>query len=143
MTSLRPSRLLLAALLAAACAHRVPDDGRVADAAAPPKAAFEAYPAEQVAGVKDPHDYKGKALCQRCHLPDLKLAGDPNALCKQCHSFNHGNHPVDVVQKTPVKDLPLLAGGKVACHTCHDPHQKKDVLRKPFNELCTSCHKGH
>lgn len=124
----------------AACGHRAPEAGR---AAAPPKAAFEVYPLEQIAAVKDPHDFEGKALCQRCHLPDLKLTSAPNALCVECHRFGHGNHPVNVVQKKPVKDLPLLAGGGLACHTCHDPHQKKSVLRKPFDALCTSCHAGH
>ena len=135
---------LAAAILAAvaACAHGA-DDGRVADAAAPPRAAFEVYPLERIAAVKDPHDYNGKALCQRCHLPDLKLTNAPNALCVECHRFGHGNHPVEVVQKTPVKGLPLLAGGKVACHTCHDPHQRKSVLRAPFNDLCRTCHGVH
>ncbi len=140
------SRIALAAALLAAlaaCSHRAPDPGRVADAAAPPKSAFEVYPVAEIAAVKDPHDYKGKALCQRCHSPDLKLTNGPNALCQECHRFNHGNHPVDVVQKAAVKDLPLSEGGKVVCHTCHDPHQKKSVLRKGFNELCTSCHRRH
>lgn len=140
------SRAVLAsAILAvvAACGHRAPDTGRVADAAAPRKADFQVFPAEQIAGVKDPHDFQGKALCQRCHLPDLKLTNAPNALCRECHRFGHGNHPVDVVQKAAVKDLPLLAGGKLACHTCHDPHRKKSVLRKSFDELCSSCHKRH
>ncbi len=123
------------------CAHR--SDGRVADAAAPPRSAFEVYPADQIAGVKDPHEYKGKALCQRCHFPDMKLTAGPNEVCTGCHKFSHGNHPVNVVQKVPVKELPLLAGGKVACHTCHDPHQGKNVLRKPFNDLCASCHTRH
>jgi predicted CXXCH cytochrome family protein len=134
---------VLLAAAAAACTHVAPDDGRVPDAAAPPRAAFEAYPPEQIAGVKDPHDHRGKALCQRCHFPDLKLTDAPNALCRACHSFPHASHPVDVVQRNPAKDLPLLAGGKVACHTCHDPHQKRSVLRKRFNELCLSCHGSH
>ncbi len=140
-----PRAVLASAVLAAlsACGHRAPDAGRVADAAAPPKAAFEVYPLERIAGVKDPHDFEGKALCQRCHLPDLKLTDAPNALCTECHRFGHGNHPVDVVQKKPVTELPLLAGGKVACHTCHDPHRKKSVLRKPFDELCVVCHTAH
>ncbi len=138
------SRIALAGLVLFAlvsCTHG--PTGRVPDAAAPPKAAFEVYPAAQVAGVKDPHDYQGKALCQRCHQPDLKLTNEPNALCRECHRFGHGNHPVDVVQKKPASDLPLLTGGKVACHTCHDPHRKKVVLRKRFDDLCRSCHKGH
>ncbi len=141
------SRVALAALILvalASCTKRSPEtSGRIADAAAPPKAAFEVFPVEQIAGVKDPHDYKGKALCQRCHFPDLKLTNGPDALCGECHKFGHGNHPTNVVQKTAIKDLPLLDGGKVACHTCHDPHRKKSVLRKPFNELCLTCHKKH
>lgn len=140
------SRLALAAVLLAAvssCAGRAVEVGRVADAAAPPKTAFEVYPVAQIAGVKDPHEYRGKALCQRCHLADLQLTNAPNALCAECHRFGHGNHPVDVVQKAAAKGLPLLAGGRVACHTCHDPHRKKSALRKPFNELCTSCHEAH
>jgi len=144
MTILTPRvATLLAAAALASCAHRPPPDGRVADAAAPPKPAFEVYPAEEVAAQKSPHLYKGKALCQRCHLPDLKLTKGPNALCQECHRFGHRNHPVEVVQKTPAGDLPLLAGGKVACHTCHDPHQQKSVLRKPFNALCRTCHQQH
>jgi len=110
---------------------------------APAKPLFEPYPLVEIANVRDPHDFRGKALCQRCHFPDGRLTEAPNALCASCHRFGHGNHPVDVVQKTKTTDLPLLAGGGVACHTCHDPHQKKSVLRKPFNELCTSCHGRH
>ncbi|HEX9399008.1 MAG TPA: cytochrome c3 family protein [Anaeromyxobacter sp.] len=150
MTTLRPRLAVLAAAAAlASCAHRAATnaptaDGRVADVAAPPKAAFEVYPPEEIAALKSPHLYKGKALCQRCHLPDLKLTNGPNALCRECHRFGHGNHPVEVAQKTAMAgDLPLLTGGKLACHTCHDPHQQKPVLRKPFDDLCQTCHKRH
>ncbi len=140
------TRLALAALLAAAsgCAHRAADEGRVPDTAAPPRAAFEVYPVDQIVGVKDPHDFRGKPLCQRCHYPDLKLTNGANAHCLECHRLGHGSHPVDVVQKPPVpKDLPLLPGGKLACSTCHDPHRKGRVLRKEFNDLCRSCHRRH
>lgn len=141
MTRSRAAVAVLAAVTAVtACGHRAPG---AADAAAPPKAAFVVYPPDRIAGVKDPHDHQGKALCQRCHLPDLGLTNAPNALCTECHRFGHGNHPVDVVQRQPVEDLPLLAGGALACHTCHDPHQKRSVLRKPFDALCKSCHAGH
>lgn len=134
--------LALAAALSA-CAGAPKEPGRVADAAAPPRSAFELYPAADVAGLKSPHLYKGKPLCQRCHAPDLKLVDGSNALCRACHRFGHGNHPVDVDQKTDAGGLPLLAGGKLACHTCHDPHRAKVPLRKPFNDLCVACHKGH
>lgn len=137
--------LAAAAALAglAACAGAPGPGGRVPDAAAPPRSAFEEYPAAEVAGVKDPHLYRGKPLCQRCHAPSLELTAEPNALCTECHRFTHGNHPVNVVQRTPAGSLPLLAGGKVACHTCHDPHRTKPSLRKPFNQLCKDCHRGH
>jgi predicted CXXCH cytochrome family protein len=112
-----------------------------------PQVEFTPYPEAQVAAVRNPHDYQGKPLCQRCHLPgDGRLASGAISLCVSCHAFGHANHPVDVVQKTPAGDLPLLAGGKVACHTCHDPHDLKRHragLRLGFSELCLRCHQGH
>jgi predicted CXXCH cytochrome family protein len=138
-----PKRLPIAVLVlvvCASCARR--NDGRVADASAPARTAFDVYPVEELIGVKDPHAFRGKALCQRCHYPDLKLTNAPNALCLECHRFSHRNHPVDVVQKAPAEGLPLLPGGRLACHTCHDPHQKT-VLRKEFTDLCTTCHRRH
>ncbi len=135
----RRSRVALAAtLLAAACAPR-PHTGTAAPAAAPGPL-FTPYPAAEVAALKSPHQYRGKPLCQRCHFPDGRLTADANGLCRECHRLGHGNHPVDVVQRTPEPDLPLLSGGKVACHTCHDPHAAKSALRKPFNDLCLTCH---
>jgi predicted CXXCH cytochrome family protein len=134
----RPVALALAAALAAACAGtRAP--------AAPPKAPgaekFVRYPADEVAGVADPHDYRGGPLCQRCHAEDGRLLAEPDALCGECHRSAHGSHPVGVHQPTPAAGLPLAAGGRVACHTCHDPHRKAGALRKPFDDLCVSCHR--
>jgi predicted CXXCH cytochrome family protein len=146
--ALRRSALAAAALAAlAACASRprtaAERPAAAAAPAAPAKPLFEPYPAAEVAALRSPHDYKGKPLCQRCHAPDGKLTAEPSALCAGCHALDHGNHPVNVVQRPPPDDLPLLAEGKVACHTCHDPHQRKSALRKPFDALCTSCHKRH
>lgn len=144
-SALGPAVLVATALTAvlAACAGAPKEPGRVSDAAAPPRSAFEVYPAAEVASLKSPHLYKGRPLCQGCHGPDLKLVSEPGALCTGCHRLGHGNHPVDVVQKASSGSLPLLAGGKVACHTCHDPHQAKSPLREPFDALCVSCHRGH
>lgn len=145
----RRRRTLLATVTAgalaglAACAGRAVGPQRVADAAAPPRTAFQVYPAAEIAGVRSPHDFRGKALCQRCHAPDLRLTNAPNALCRECHDVGHRSHPVEVVQKTSSGALPLLDGGKLACHSCHDPHQKRSVLRRPFNQLCKECHRGH
>ncbi len=140
---------LLAALVLAAATGCAPRVAATASAPPPPaKRLFEPYPPERVAGVRNPHDYEGKPLCQRCHVPTGEIVtNDPVALCSGCHAFDtHHNsrhsHPVNVVQKTAV-DLPLRPGGKVACHTCHDPHRAKGSLRKPFNDLCVGCHQGH
>ena len=41
--------------------------------------------------------------------------------------------------------LPLV-GGKVVCHTCHDPHdtrRERYGLWKELNALCRDCHKRH
>ena len=133
--------LAFVSALAASAAGAAPP--RTPDPAAPPATAWIVYPEAEVAAVKDPHQFRGGPLCQRCHRPDLTLSAEPSALCRQCHTFRHGNHPVDVVQKAPAAGLPLLEGGKVACHSCHDPHRPKAPLRRPFNELCLSCHSRH
>lgn len=113
----------------------------------PPPPPWVAYPEAQVAKVEDPHNYLGAPLCQRCHTgPDGKLKQDPIATCKACHPQRHGNHPVDLVHKTPSPDLPYGPGGRIVCHTCHDEHRlrfQKKGLRLPFNELCLKCHQVH
>ncbi len=113
------------------------------------RARFVVYPAAEVAGVRNPHAYRGRPLCQACHPHrDERLADDPVRLCTRCHTFDHTrSHPVDVVQRDAqdVK-LPLGAGGRVLCHTCHADHdlgQFKHGLRLPFSDLCLQCHRGH
>jgi len=115
-----------------------------------PAEAWVTYPDFEVKAVKNIHSYRGKPVCQACHVArTAQLKGNEAALCQGCHKFHHGNHPVDVVQKVPPPsqiDLPLAAGAKVACHTCHFHHDVKKAangLRKPFTPLCTTCHKGH
>ncbi len=105
------------------------------------------YPTAEVVNVRNVHDYKGKPLCQACHLErDARIKADPVVLCQRCHTFGHGNHPVRVAAKKAVSDLPLWAKDQVVCHTCHDPHdvrRRKGGLRLAFNELCDRCHPGH
>ncbi len=130
MTRLREVLPAAALLLAAGCV----------------KPAFVPYPDAEVAGAKNPHEFRGKPLCQGCHQPGrAALKDDPVKLCRACHSFHGGNHPVEVVQRQPAEGIPLLAGGRVACHSCHDPHDWKRNprgLRYPTNELCARCHSG-
>jgi predicted CXXCH cytochrome family protein len=108
------------------------------------KPAYVPYSDAEVAGVKSPHEFRGKPLCQACHQPGrAELKNDPVKLCQGCHSFHGGNHPIEVVQRSPAQGIPLLAGGRVACHSCHDPHDWKrnaKGLRFPADELCVHCH---
>jgi predicted CXXCH cytochrome family protein len=136
-----PCRAAAALLLAAACGHAPGAPQRPASVTTAGRAAlFEPLPDAEVAGVKDVHRHRGKPLCQACHVPAGGLTAAPDALCTRCHDVGHRSHPVAVV--APAPGLPLLAGGRVACHTCHDPHDvvTNGGLRKPFGELCVSCH---
>jgi predicted CXXCH cytochrome family protein len=112
-----------------------------------PKVEFTPYPEAEVAGVKNPHDYLGKPLCQRCHEPSGgRLRQGPIELCNGCHAFHASNHPLGVAMTRPSGGLPLGEGGKVVCHTCHDPHALKAQrwgLRFAFNDLCLKCHAKH
>ena len=138
--------ILLASALAAlaACSHAPPPP----PAPAAPRAQFTPYPASAIAGWKDPHVFRDrKPLCQACHTPETgALLADPVALCQRCHAFHHSNHPVNVVQKADDGGLPLAAGRKVACHTCHDPHDvkaRRAGLRVDYGALCLQCHSRH
>jgi len=108
-------------------------------------AEFHPYPAAEVAGVKNPHQFRGKPLCQACHVPGNGLVAEPVALCQGCHTWPHGGHPVAVPMEKAPEGLPLAAG-KVACHTCHDPHDLKRNpagLRFTGKDLCLRCHVRH
>ncbi len=135
--------LVAAACVALACAHG-------GAPAKPParRAAFTPYPETAVAGWKDPHRFRDeKPLCQACHAAETgAVRGDPNALCEGCHARGGHNHPVNVVQATGAEGLPLLDGRRIACHTCHDPHdvkRQRGGLRMPYNAMCVRCHTRH
>lgn len=126
--------LAIAVVLAssgAACARRAP--------------LFVPYPEAEIAGERNPHLFRGKPLCQRCHRPGGELLAEPVALCRRCHRPVHGNHPVGVPAGTVPAKLPL-DGGKIVCHTCHDPHDigtRASGLRIRAGEICLQCHVGH
>jgi len=138
----RGAGLAAVAVLAAGCATLL-GQGRIG----PPPPPWVAYPEAEVAADKSAHNHQGRPLCQKCHdSPRGALRTDPLRTCTGCHAQRHGNHPVDVVQKNPPRDLPFLAGGKLACHTCHDPHDMKAFrwgLRAEGNALCLKCHVRH
>jgi len=90
--------------------------------------------------------------CLGCHEtnegPALRLASLA-ATCARCHGAAHddkGSHPVAIgVPESMATTLPLAAGRKIDCHTCHDPHGKgRAMLRgKSPMEMCSDCHKGY
>jgi acyl-coenzyme A thioesterase PaaI-like protein len=129
-------------------------------------ARFVVYPEAEVAGVKNPHNFRGRPLCQACHRAQGQLAHEPVRLCARCHSKLHRGHPVAVKQQgAPPRGVPLGGGGAVVCHSCHDPHLVTDRaalaaarkqgldqrrlfalqhgLRMTVSELCVRCHPGH
>ncbi len=108
---------------------------------------FVTYPPKEAASVRSPHNYKGRPLCQRCHVQNTaSLADSPVSLCRQCHTEAH-DHPVEVHQKTPMtKALRLGPGGALLCHTCHDHHdvyQHEHGLLLEGDALCAACHVAH
>jgi predicted CXXCH cytochrome family protein len=132
----RPGIAAVAAALAAS----------LASARAAERVEFAPIPDVDAAHVANPHDFRGKALCQRCHVRgEDRLSVDPVSLCGQCHDAARMKHPYDVVQPVPPAGLPL-AEGRIVCHTCHDPHdvkKRRAGLRLAYVELCLRCHERH
>lgn len=112
----------------------------------PPKAPWVVYPEAEVKEVKNAHDYKGAPLCQRCHSsPDGKLVKQEPELCWDCHKAVRMSH-VGKVQNPLPPTLPYQEGGRIICHTCHEPHDVKAQrwgFRKPYRDECLECHTGH
>lgn len=142
------SRIVLfaaAAALFAACGHAA-----VPAAASPParqRVEFVPLPDMEAVHVRDPHDYQGRTLCQRCHVPgEERPSFDPVALCTQCHDRENMRHPVGIAQPGDAQGLPLVEGDRIVCHTCHDPHAVKAYphgLRSEYVPLCKRCHAAH
>lgn len=113
--------------------------------AATQRSEFVVYPPAELAAIKDPHRYKGRPACPKCHqASDRRLLREPVALCLECHPTHPASHPTGGVQRAPNPvGLPLGPQRQVRCDTCHDPHDVRDHehgLRLPFNQLCVRCH---
>jgi predicted CXXCH cytochrome family protein len=161
----RRTLAVLVALAASGCAHASPAPPpapAAAPAAAVPPAApapsaaapsgaraaeFTPVPDLEAAHAVNPHDHGGKPLCQRCHVAGaVGVKEDPISLCAGCHDPAAMKHPFRMAPAAPPQGLPLMAGGLVACHTCHDPHDVKarpSGLRLEYSELCLRCHVRH
>ena len=100
--------------------------------------------------------------CYSCHYRLPSANGMPSfneeigRVCSLCHGRHHAtnqrnSHPVDVRPPMPVpRDMPLDAGGRMSCVTCHTYHIGHDVKkgrrrfllrREPGRAFCYSCHK--
>jgi predicted CXXCH cytochrome family protein len=134
-------------LVALACAPRAVTAPPPPEPAPPRPAEFTPIPAEEAARVRNPHDHRGRPLCQRCHAPGAAgVTKDPIALCAECHDPVIMRHPFRVRAADHARDLPLMPGRIVACHTCHDPHDvkaRRAGLRLRYTELCLECHARH
>lgn len=123
-------------------------DPPVAPAPVGPVTGVVRYPELEAAQVKNIHLYRGKPLCQACHVPDSeRLRAGPVGSCVHCHQVPHspGHEAGTLLVRKHQVALPLVAG-RVVCHTCHDPHDVKRErfgLRKNLNALCLDCHPGH
>jgi predicted CXXCH cytochrome family protein len=97
-----------------------------------------------VAAARDPHRFRGGPLCQACHAHETAaLQRDAVDLCVACHQQTHGNHPVRVAPARAPAGVRLWQG-KVACHTCHDPHaigvRSRYGMWLEGDALCLKCH---
>lgn len=143
-------RLAAAALLLASCATTHPGPAPKAPRprlAPPPDPRFVFYPPDVLPALKSIHAFQGKPVCQACHVGATpQLIEGLDRTCARCHSYEHDDaHKAgNVMDPKRVGNLPI-PGGRLACHTCHDPH---DVKRFPYGllmkhqALCLTCHPG-
>jgi hypothetical protein len=113
---------------------------------------------------RNPHlDINAGKGCEFCHadrpvpgkdtIETVKFVADPNLLCLRCHATP--SHPANVEHtmvvsperaKSIPRELPVFAGGKIVCATCHNPHVAEvedHKLRYGGGglEICAACHK--
>ena len=107
--------------------------------------------------------------CERCHgpglshakaaesgFPELAIALGANApsqvrlkSCVECHAADGSIEPSDPeftrAQGTTFLFSRCYTGGKdrIACTTCHDPHQALDTVTVHYEQKCLTCHGGN
>lgn len=94
---------------------------------------------------KVPHGPLNVGGCTLCHDPHGEnnryqlWAEGSMTLCITCHSDKQ-----KLVSRKKEERVPFVHGiiSGMGCIACHDPHATDNlfVLKKPINELCTSCH---
>ncbi len=91
------------------------------------------------------HAVKGNDDCRQCHLldhADIALGSAlinslPTTTCTTCHDFE-GNETLAHNQF----QTSGLAGGALACGSCHQLHEGLDVLHSG-SQQCSTCHEKH
>ncbi len=96
----------------------------------------------------NPHDYEKEEYCAECHTnKGPELIDDHIGVCIGCHPNNIRDHIIDIIPKiTLPPSIPLTKDRRMACHTCHEHHNKlkrKQMLRFDYDTFCISCHRGY
>lgn len=110
-------------------------------------------PAQLQGRTHVPKDLGDPERCKPCHpdpsKPDLKNE-HIDALCRECHEADRHpdkSHKSDIQMPVGMTTwLPLAPGGRIGCHTCHDPHgTTKNIYQggDQVGAMCRSCHSGH
>ena len=85
------------------------------------------------------HEPVAKGQCSSCHkaesYPDKLGINSRNHICSECHKKME-----DEILSSKFIHGPVKSGD---CLSCHDPHDsdRSFFLRRPYSELCSSCHK--
>jgi len=81
--------------------------------------------------------------CFSCHDGTTIVSPDVDASRTAFHPLSHGNDLTGYEGLlSEVVGLPYLAGKRMECVTCHDPHDDghRPFLRVDLQELCLACH---
>lgn len=94
---------------------------------------------EVLAGLYTP----STLTCFSCHDGTTIVSPNVDATRTAFHPASHGNARMG--QNEPVAEpgeLPDIAGARMQCDTCHDPHDNghRPFLRADLQELCLGCH---
>ncbi|MBI4914292.1 MAG: hypothetical protein HY825_00450 [Acidobacteria bacterium] len=96
-----------------------------------------------VPGVLSPAFGPSSLVCFSCHDGTTIVSPNVDASRNAFHPASHGNDLTGYEELLDGGlDLPLVAGKRMDCITCHDPHDNshRPFLRAGIQELCLDCH---
>jgi predicted CXXCH cytochrome family protein len=82
-------------------------------------------------------------LCFSCHDGTTIVSPSVDASRSAFHPASHGSDMAGYEGLgSGMESLPILAGNRMECVTCHDPHENnhRPFLRADLQELCLACH---